>query len=60
MPVLPEPLRVPGQGRPAAPGARDRRSGSGGDRVRNFTVNGPLYLANFRLDFDGDGIACEA
>jgi Protein of unknown function (DUF2510)/Excalibur calcium-binding domain len=42
------------------PGARDRRSGSGGDRVRNFTVNGPLYLANFRLDFDGDGIACEA
>ncbi|WP_198950594.1 DUF2510 domain-containing protein [Kineosporia sp. A_224] len=42
------------------PGARDRRSGSGGDRVRNFTVNGPLYFANFRLDFDGDGIACEA
>ncbi|WP_088318369.1 DUF2510 domain-containing protein [Kineosporia sp. R_H_3] len=42
------------------PGARDRRNGSGGDRVRNFTVNGPLYLANFRLDFDGDGIACEA
>jgi hypothetical protein len=42
------------------PGARDRRSGSGGDRVRNFTVDGPLYLTNFRLDFDGDGIACEA
>ncbi len=42
------------------PGARDRRNGSGGARVRDFAVDGPLYLANLRLDVDGDGIACEA
>lgn len=39
-------------------GARDRTQ-DGQRRVRNFTVDGPVYLANRALDTDLDGIACE-
>ena len=42
------------------PGARDRTSGGGGDRVKDFYVSFPLYVVNARLDTDQDGIACEA
>lgn len=40
------------------PGARDRVR-DGQKRVRNFDVNGRLYVVNIGLDTDFDGIACE-